>query len=106
MYAPWINDFQAFYDYVSKLEHFGEKGFSIDRIDNDGSYTPGNLRWTDAKTQARNRRSNIIVEYNDEQMCMKDAAEASGIPYNTLRRRYRHGDYERGNLFRPLRGSK
>jgi len=104
MYEPWINDFAAFLTYISQLEHFGEKGFTLDRIENNGNYEPGNLRYADAKTQARNRRNNIIVEYNGEQICLAEAAEKSGIPYKILLSRYHRGETG-ARLFRPI-GSK
>lgn len=60
----WKNDFQAFYDYVSVLPHFGEAGYSLDRINNDGNYEPNNVRWATAKEQSNNKRkwgsSNLI----------------------------------------------
>lgn len=52
----WKNDFQAFYDYVSDLPHFGEKGYTLDRINNDGNYEPSNVRWATAKEQRSNQR--------------------------------------------------
>ena len=64
-------------------------GMSVDRIDNEGHYEPGNVRWATAAEQCRNRSNNVIVEYNGVKMCMTDAAKASGIPYGTLEKRIR-----------------
>lgn len=52
----WKDSFQAFYDYVSRLPNFGEKGYSLDRINNDGNYEPGNVKWSSKTEQNQNRR--------------------------------------------------
>ena len=56
MYNPWINDRQLFKKWI--LENLGERpeGYSIDRIDVDGNYEPGNIRWADKNTQSKNKR--------------------------------------------------
>lgn len=55
----WQQSFVAFYDHVSKLPHFGEAGRSLDRINNNSNYEPGNVRWATATEQAHNRRRRI-----------------------------------------------
>ena len=60
----WKENFKAFYDFVSNLEHFSESGRSLDRIDNNGNYCPGNVRWATAKEQANNKRRNKQGAHN------------------------------------------
>lgn len=98
----WREDFQRFFDYVSNLPHFGEEGYSLDRIDNDGNYAPGNLRFSVAAEQTRNRRNTVTVEYGGRQVPLAEAAELSGLGYWCLHSRYKRGI--RGEeLFAPPR---
>ncbi len=62
MYGPWIDDAQAFIDYMGPRP----EGYSIDRIDSNGHYEPGNVRWASVITQAENKTSTTMVSYNGE----------------------------------------
>ena len=50
------NSFKCFYDYVSTLDNFGVKGYTLDRINTDGHYERGNLRWANRTVQSLNKR--------------------------------------------------
>lgn len=56
IFPPWKEDFMLFFDYVSALSNYGIKGLTLDRIDNNGNYEPGNLRWTTKHIQSTNTR--------------------------------------------------
>ena len=55
----WNNDFQNYWEYVSKLEHYGEPGYTLDRIDNERGYEPGNVRWATKSEQEKNKRKGL-----------------------------------------------
>jgi hypothetical protein len=56
---------------------------SIDRRNNNKGYFKANCRWATATQQARNARSNRIVEYQGREMSLAEAAELSGTRYKT-----------------------
>lgn len=67
----------------------------IDRINNDGDYSPDNCRWTTRQINSRNRRSTKYLEFNDEVLCMSEWAARIGINVSTMIYRLRKWPVER-----------
>ncbi len=75
-------------------------GFSIDRIDVDGDYSPENCRWSSKKEQSRNRRNTIYVEYRGKTVSISEAIEDSGLYPALVHSRIRLG-WPESRLFIP-----
>lgn len=77
----WINDFQAF------LNHIGPcpPGLELDRIEVNGHYEIGNVRWVNQFVQAGNTRRNVRVTHNGETMIVSDWARRYNIKPGRLR---------------------
>lgn len=83
----WRNSFQAFaLDMGDKPE-----GMSIDRIDCNGNYEPGNCRWATNKQQSNNKRNNRVIVANGEARTISQWAESLGVDHSAIAYRLRKG---------------
>lgn len=82
--------FESYEQFLAELGPRPE-GMTLDRIDPNGHYEPGNVRWATYAEQCRNKRSNIFVNYEGRRMCVADAAAASGLDRGTIMRRLEKG---------------
>jgi len=64
---------------------------TLDRINNDGHYSPENCRWVPRVLQVRNRSNTIMIEAFGLNLSMAEWAQKLALPYNTLLQRKRRG---------------
>ncbi len=74
---------------------------SLDRIDPNGNYEPGNVRWATRHEQHRNQRSNRFLTIDGKRMCMTDWAKLSPVSWAAISRRLDAGWDAKSAVFAP-----
>lgn len=75
----WRNSFESFNTWA--IENGYTENLTIDRIDNNGNYSPDNCRWTDFETQMNNRRSNIRIQNDGKDLTLAQWCRLNGANY-------------------------
>lgn len=98
----WLNSFESFLADVGRQPY---PEATLERVDNDGNYEPGNVIWASKQVQARNRRTNRLLTIKGQTKTLAEWAEITGIQYATLQRRA-DAKWSEERLLSPVRGSK
>lgn len=72
----WKDNFENFANWA--YENGYQEDLTIDRIDNDGNYSPENCRWATNAEQQRNKRNNHLITFNNETYCLSEWSEITG----------------------------
>lgn len=91
--ARGISVCKRWQDFENFLLDMGEApaGMSIDRIDNNGDYTPENCRWATRTEQGNNKRNNVRLEWQGRTQTVPQWARELGMKPTNIRQRLRDG---------------
>lgn len=87
MCDEWRDDYLSFERWLLSQGWKHGSSLSVDRIDNDGPYSPENCRLATALEQGNNRRTNVWIEFKGEKHTLEEWSRITGINHNTIRYR-------------------
>ncbi len=88
MCEEWL-DFENFYEWARSSGY--AEDLTIERVDNDGDYEPGNCKWITLAEQANNRRNTTYIEFKGQKKTLTEWSKTTGITSATLHSRIKRG---------------
>lgn len=78
---------QGFLNFAADVGAGFSEGLELDRIDVDGDYEPGNVRWVTRAVNQRNKRNNHVLTFRGVQRTLTEWSEVTGLHRETIRSR-------------------
>ncbi len=82
--------FNSFEEFFAELGEMPPK-YTLDRIDNDGHYEKGNVRWATYGEQMRNKCSTHLLTHDNKTQCLSDWANEVHLNSQAIRNRLKKG---------------
>lgn len=74
----WLT-FESFYKW--SMENGYRENITLDRVDNNGNYSPSNCKWVTMAQQSLNKRSSFYITFNGKTQTLKEWCNELNIPY-------------------------
>lgn len=101
---------EEWHDYMTfrkwAISHGYDDTKSIDRIDNNGGYSPRNCRWVGFQAQQNNKLNSSLLTIDGVTKTATEWSKVSGIPAERIRKRKRNGWDDKEAVFEPLNPSR
>lgn len=93
--------FASFEEFMQTIGKRPTPRHTLDRIDNNGHYEPGNVRWATRTQQSRNTRRTRFLTIGKETKCIAEWAGIVGIKHSIIRNRKRRGWCDTCSVMNP-----
>lgn len=100
--AKW----SSFSEFLADMGECPSKEMTLDRIDNNIGYQPGNCRWATKSEQSLNRSMTVLLTHNGITKSVSEWAVDIGMPANSLHHRLYLGWSAEQALTRPLKSRR
>lgn len=96
----WLEDKTKFFDWAFRNGY--QDDLTIDRIDNNGNYSPNNCRWVSQKVQQNHRSNNRKLTCRGESHTLGEWSSISGVKLSTIWARLNKGWNTEEAIFRKV----